>query len=34
MAKFKVVNACPPPEATYNINISTGARNSGQKTLK
>ncbi len=31
MAKFKGVNACPPPEATKNVNISVGVRNLGEK---
>ncbi len=33
VAKFKEVNACPPLEAK-NVNISVGARNFGEKTLK
>ncbi len=34
MAKFKEINVCPPREATLNVNISAGARNSGEKTSK
>ncbi len=34
MAKFKEVNVCPPQSLLKNVNISAGARNSGERTLR